>query len=295
MNLKVAKNIDEYSKIISELKSNKKKFWYRGMSNATYSLEPSLFREKSIIGIKNSGRSINGEFFRKSDAIMKSDLHAIDEFIKYYKIYYPEKCKDFSLVDYLYIMQHYDIPTRLLDFSTNELIALYFSVSKDLLDDDFDCNNEIEDFFDKNGCSSKGASVHCIDPVFTNKNTNRFINLKDEILNIDGINKNSLANIDLPICIETNNKDPRIKAQNGVFMLFGLDYKSYEDYEILNYETIKIFIPNSCRLAIKKELKDKYKIYHANVYPDMKGISLEIIEQIENKYRNDCKAIFKQQ
>jgi hypothetical protein len=292
MKLKVAKSITEYKQIIDELKSDNESYWFRGMSKATYSLEPSLFREKRIVGLEYSGRPINGRYYKKSDAVMKSDIHAIEEFIKHSKIYYPEKCKDFNLVDYLYIMQHYDIPTRLLDFSKNELIALYFSVSSDSKEKNSDYKNELEDFYENNGHSIKGASVHCINPGFTNENTSRFVNIKDEILNIDDIDKKSLANIVLPVCIETNNKDPRIIAQSGVFMLFGSDYKRYEEYEILEKEIVKIFIPNSCRQAIKKELKNEYKIYHATVYPDMKGISMEIIEQIENKYKSDCKTTF---
>lgn len=292
MEHRVARSLKEYQDIIKELKSHNKNIWYRGMSKATYSLAPSLFREKRIVGLEFSGREINGNYYRKSDAVMKSDIHAIEEFIKHYKMYYPEKCKDYNLIDYLYVMQHYEIPTRLLDFSTDEIVALYFSVSSDTKENDSNCEDEINDFYENDGYSNKGASIHCIDPAFTNENTNRFVNLKDEILNIDNIDKNNLRSIDLPLCIETNNNDSRIKAQKGVFMIFGSAYKGYEEYEIFAKKTTKIFIPNSCRPAIKKELKDKCKIYHATVYPDMKGIALEIIEQIDIKYKNDCKAIF---
>jgi hypothetical protein len=293
MNLKVAKNINEYKTIIDDLKSTSQNIWYRGMSKSTYSLTPSLFREKRMIGLEYSGREINGKYYRKSDAIMKSDLYAIDEFIKHYKMYYPEKCINFNMIDFLYIMQHYDIPTRLLDFSKDELIALYFSVSSDINESSISCEDEINDFYENKGYTDKGSSIHCIDPIFTNENTNMFYNIKDEILNIDNIDKKSLTNILLPLCIETSNNDSRINAQKGVFMIFGSDYLAYDKYEVFANRTTKIFIPNSCRSAIRKELKEGFDIYHATVYPDIKGIALEIIEQIESKYRNDCNAIFK--
>jgi len=292
MELLVAKNLDEYSTIINNLKSTEQSLWYRGMSSASYLLEPSLFREKSVIGLEYSGREINGRYYRKSEAIMKSDLAAIDSFIEQYSQFYPEKTKNYNLVDYLYIMQHYDIPTRLLDFSKDELIALYFAVANLKKDKVLDCDEEIEDYFEKDGDSDLGASVHIIDPIYTNENTNIFVNLKDQILNIDNIDIDVLSNIDLPLCIETDNQDSRIISQKGVFLLFGRAYKPYEYYDIFNRKTVKIFIPNSCRSLIKQELKETLKISHRSVFPDIKGISMEIIEQIEDKYKKDCFSVF---
>ena len=292
MDLKIARNLDEYIKIIAEQKLQSQNLWYRGMSNATYLLIPSLYREYSVIGLSHSGREINGRYYRKSEAIMKSDLAAIDTFIKYYNDFFPDKCKDYNLADYLYVMQHYDIQTRLLDFSRNELTALYFSVATKTKVAKSDENEEIEDFIANDGYSDKGSSVHIIDPVFTNKNTNEFINLKDDILNIDSINIDALSKIYHPICIETKNNDPRILNQEGVFLLFGISYKPYEGYDIFNSRTVKIFIPNSCRDKIKTELKEKFKISHSTIYPDIKGIALEIADEIEEKYIIDCKSVF---
>ncbi|MNX43545.1 FRG domain protein [compost metagenome] len=292
MNLKIAKNLNEYIEIIDDLKQQNQNLWYRGMSNATYSLIPSLFREYSVIGLNHSGREINGRYYRKSEAIMKSDLAAIDTFIKYYNDFFPDKCKNYNLADYLYVMQHYDIQTRLLDFSRNELTALYFSVATTAKINKSNENDEIEDFLKNNGHSDKGSSVHIIDPIFTNKNTNEFINIKDDILNIDNIKIDTLSKIYHPICIETKNEDPRIVNQNGVFMLFGISYIPYEGYDIFNSKTVKIFIPNSCRDQIKNELREKYKISHSTIYPDIKGIALEITDEIEKKYITDCKSVF---
>lgn len=292
MELKVAKTLDEYCQIIVEEKSKTDILWYRGMGKATYTLTPSLFREKRLIGFSHSGREINGNYYRKSEAIMKSDLAAIDIFIEYYNSFYPEKTKNYKLVDYLYIMQHYDVPTRLLDFSRNEFAALYFSVESSSRIHRSDEKDEIEDFMKNDGYSEKGSSIHLIDPVFTNKNSNEFKNIKDNILNIDDINIDVLSKIYHPLCIETKNNDSRIVNQDGVFVLFGVNYKSYEEYEIFNPKTTKIFIPNSCRESIKNELKDKFNVSHSSIYPDMKGISLEIIDEIERKYKSDCQSIF---
>jgi len=286
--LKIARNIEEYLEIIKEAKGNNR-FWFRGMSKANRYLEPSLFREKRIIGLEFSGgNAVNGKYYRKSEAIMKSDIGVLEKFKEKYKKFYSEKSKNYNLIDYLYIMQHYDIPTRLLDFSTNELIALYFSVTKDIISNDTS-ENEETDFIENEGFSDKGSSVHCINPIYTNKKCH----LKDYIFDIDDVDDtNQLYNLDLPLCIKTNNKDPRIIAQSGVFMLYGYEYLSYDKRDIFIPEITKIFIPNYFRKSIKKELKDNYNIYHSTVYPDMKGISMEIIEDIESKYKKSCKEVF---
>ncbi|MGJ1435686.1 FRG domain-containing protein [Sphingobacterium siyangense] len=294
INLKVARTLQEYLDIVTEEIKNIPTPWYRGMSSSFYSLIPSLYREKSLIGLDFSGKLINGNFYKKSDAIMKSDLSAINKFIEYYQKFYPEKCKNYSLINYLYIMQHYDIPTRLLDFSTDPLIALYFAVSTAHVRKNVqgDIDKEIADFLKHDGHSESGASVHIIDPAFVNEKTSRFKNISDKILDFENVNPHILSQIDFPLCIKTDNKDPRIINQKGVFMLFGYFYKSYEEYGTFDSRTTKIFIPNSCRLAIKEELKDRFNISHSYVYPDIKGISLEIIDNIEEKYHLDCKEIF---
>ncbi|NDV43087.1 FRG domain-containing protein [Flagellimonas sediminis] len=286
--LKIARNIDEFLDIIKETKSNGR-IWYRGMSKANRFLSPALFREKRNIGSEYSGgRAKNGSFFRKSDAIMKSDFGVLGKFKEKYDKLYPEKSEKYNIIDYLYIMQHYAIPTRLLDFSTNELVALYFSVAKDTKSNGSVSRQENE-FLNNYGLSDKGSSVHCIDPMFTNEKCYG----KREVINIDYVNDiDSIYNLDLPICVTTDNKDPRIKAQNGVFMLFGREYTSYDSREIFIPRITKVFIPNNFRAEIKQQLKDKFNIHHSTVYPGLKGITLEIIEDIEYKYQRDCIEVF---
>jgi len=189
-------------------------------------------------------------------------------------------------------MQHYEIPTRLLDFSTNELVALYFSVATaNLRNENMETNEEIIDFTNEYGRSEHGSSVHIINPAFTNNETNRFVNIKREVLNIDDI-LDILSQIILPICVNTTNNDQRIVNQNGVFMLFGKNYSAYDEYDIFVKNTTKIFIQNSCRLQIKEELRQKHQISHSFIYPDIKGISLEIIDEINYEYHSECLKVF---
>ena len=77
--------------------------FYRGHADESWELKPSIFR-------KPNGVEIEHRLFRDMVA------HTPQSF---------SGCK--SALDYLVQMQHYELPTRLLDVSTNPLVALYFA------------------------------------------------------------------------------------------------------------------------------------------------------------------------
>lgn len=79
------------------------KFFYRGHADVLWDLKASIFRSDE--GIKN-------EHLLFRDIV----AHEPQDF---------SQCK--SALDYLVQMQHYGLPTRLLDVTTNPLVALYFA------------------------------------------------------------------------------------------------------------------------------------------------------------------------
>jgi hypothetical protein len=181
-------------------------------------------------------------------------------------------------------MQHYGIPTRLLDFTKDELIALYFSVSKF----NNNCKNideEINDFYINDSFTNCGSSVFCIDPILTNEKS---IILENKVIDLQKYNFESLGHIDTPVCIETKNPDKRILAQKGVFVFFGFWVNPYDYYDILNKYTYKIYIPNTCRNQMLFDLKNRYSISHSTVFPDIEGIVMEIKDEMQEKYEKDC-------
>ncbi|MES2726823.1 MAG: FRG domain-containing protein [Bacteroidota bacterium] len=281
MILKIAKNIDEYLSVIRQIKSEIPILWFRGQSNSKYMLEPSLYRDKGII----SGTSTEAITMKitKGKFILKDDITALHKFKEHFDSIHD--CNNFGFIDYLYVMQHYGIPTRLLDFTSDELVALYFAVSKD---NDIKAKNteeEIQDFYESESYTDNGAAVFCIDPIKTNGKSS-FLN--EKIVNLNAYEFESLGNIDTPVCIETENPDKRIIAQKGVFVFFGYFVNPYDYYDVYNKTTYKIFIPNSCRKQILFELKTKYSISHSTIYPDIQGIAMEIIDDINEKFKNDC-------
>ena len=178
-------------------------------------------------------------------------------------------------------MQHYDIPTRLLDFTLNPLIALYFCVAFSE-GQSANVNDEVADYFINEGFSNKGGAIYCIKPHEVNRTSNIDGN---NIIDLNKYSFESLKNIDFLICILGNSVDSRIVAQEGVFIYYGNYIHPLDWYDIMQNHIVKIFVPNSLKKKLKIELRQKYKICHQTMFPDMKGVSLEIIDKMKEEFR----------
>jgi hypothetical protein len=77
-------------------------FYYRGISNRNWKLEPSIAFKKLV--------PFEGKMVEELKQLRPDEFYNVDS--------------DFNLLSK---MQHYGLPTRLLDFSCNPLVALYFA------------------------------------------------------------------------------------------------------------------------------------------------------------------------
>lgn len=109
----VIENLNEFIDIImgfeKNIRGNKatiKKMLFRGMTNTSWELIPSIARSRNL------------EFKEK-------------ELIHEFKYRYPDIFMNLSTnFEKLSYMQHYGLPTRLLDFTENPMIALYFACNQ---------------------------------------------------------------------------------------------------------------------------------------------------------------------
>jgi len=89
---------------------------YRGHSDANWTLRPRLFRHRDLMVIMGGWRQLED--------------HLLDKFQRRatpFLVTRPERP-----LDWLSLMQHNRLPTRLLDWTTDPLTALWFAVSGDV-------------------------------------------------------------------------------------------------------------------------------------------------------------------
>ncbi|WP_119157395.1 FRG domain-containing protein [Caldimonas tepidiphila] len=104
-------SVDQLLQAVNELPNN---FLYRGQANADWPLQSSLER---IVGSKWS-----------SSEAQKFEDYSLKKFRSKFHLYDRENTQPESKLAWLSIMQHYGVPTRLLDFTESPYIALYFAL-----------------------------------------------------------------------------------------------------------------------------------------------------------------------
>lgn len=104
-------SVEDLIKYLNELPNN---YVYRGHANAEWLLESSLER---VIGVGWSG-----------DTAKLFEEYSLNEFMSKFHLYDSENIQPTSKLAWLSLMQHYGVPTRLLDFTASPYVALYFAL-----------------------------------------------------------------------------------------------------------------------------------------------------------------------
>lgn len=170
--------------------------------------------------------------------------------------------------DWLFWMQHYGVPTRLLDWSESPLAALYFAV-EDLSKADRD------------------GALWILDPIALNKYNNisddsgNYIpSFEDEILK--NYSPETLANETKtslnPIAATATRNNPRIQAQLGVFTIIHRNKNAIEKVGS-GAHVVKCIIPASAKENISKELL-ALRIDRFSLFPEVASIGHNIRREL---------------
>jgi hypothetical protein len=251
--------------------------FYRGHSDKIeYKLVPSLFRKDKLGNYK----FLDNEDLMFNEMILSnsSDFSA-----------------DTSTLDKLVRMQHYSLPTRLLDITSNPLIALYFacsSIDKMNIDGEviiFKVNKSHIKYFDsdKASCISNLAKLSKQDKenIVFDSNIEKFNQqqvvgrLLHYIMEEKPFFQPRIVAADLQdiICIKSKRTNSRIHSQSGAFLLFGheavMDENGTEDIAVQ-----RITIRN------KKEILDELDVLNINdstVFPYIENTAKYIAAKFE--------------
>jgi hypothetical protein len=233
-------------------------FIYRGHADATWHLQSSLER---VIG---SGWS--------AEAAQKFEDLSIREFKSKFHLYDRENIQPTSKLAWLSVMQHYGVPTRLLDFTASPYVALYFALeaydphqSSDFSVFAIDYTALMEQSICK--LSERNPSFQeTRSSVFEHSDT-----IFDEVVDTSGC--------DIAWIAEPRELNARLDRQAGSFLLSGnrdlrieeaLDKPTYAEVEMT-----KFVIPHDLYTGVFALLR-KMNITSKSLYGDLAGLAHSI-------------------
>jgi len=271
-------SVSDFITAVLSLGQAGKEIFYRGHSNRiTYKLAPSLFR---TVGGKFPYLPVEHKLYRELLVANSKDFR-----------------DDKTTLDKLVRMQHFGLPTRLLDITSNPLIALYFackaSNSKAVEGEVVAFKIEVDriKYFDSDTAS---CIANLVQLPLSEKEGINFIAKSLEEFNDQRVIKRLLhfireekpyfapeiRKIDLKsvICVKSKRSNDRISSQSGAFLLFGQDAQFTEGgMPEIGIEVERFAISNKDQIL--NEL-DQLNINESTVFPYIESSAKYIAQRL---------------
>ena len=247
-------NVKDFAGLMVDATRGGNQRWFRGTRDCTHQLVPSLYRHPTVRG---------------TDQLIGLEWELLSEF----RHQAPPFASRLPLenLELLFLMQHYGIPTRLLDWTENPFIALFFA---------------LENARQERAGEEKDATVWLLDPIRLNTiaYSNRanpariFGAYAEELAAYQPSQDSKRVSMLLPLAIHGVHNSQRIVAQRGSFTIFGRDTVALNQSATLSGATGVIKQVRIAAGAKKQMFEDLFNMGIADsvVYPDLDGLGREI-------------------
>ena len=249
------------------------KYFYRGLSNEDYSLVSGIYRKNE-----------------------KEENYYFRELL----VRCPEKLSNLKNFNKLTYMQHYGSPTRLLDITSNPLVALYFACEKNKNKNGvvyilgvnpneiaYETSDRVLMLSHLQELSKKEQNrllllsyINLLKDKFQQTTSSKYKDIEMERF-FYSIQKENVAfqreivPLDLlrPVFVQANQNNRRILKQDGAFIMSALDLDENDSHKkIYKHVVKKITIPHFSKESILKDL-EVVGIHKASLFPELETVS----------------------
>lgn len=264
LSVEQANNIERYLELLKRYDGYPEKY-YRGQLEKYTHIPPSIARDEGYLANESS-------IYQESIKMKKDDFELLD-----------------SQIEKLSKLQHYGIPTRLVDVTIDPLYALYFAVEN--IDDPSSGNvllyiaegHEVESEHAKLLSLLATIPIHTLDKIIYEYNR-----LYEVTLTADQV----MAYSNEPVFIRYSEKlkkyNERLHSQRGAFLICGNQVNdgiispTLKSLDSIVPTTI-IRIPYEYKNQINDNLDIKYGINNVSVYPELPSVANYIKEKFKKE------------
>lgn len=265
-----ANSIDRYQELLKRYQDIPD-LYYRGQSEKYRTMSPSIARKPGYAANES-------KIYHEAISLGAVELEGLN-----------------SPLERLSKLQHYGIPTRLVDVTIDPLIALYFAVEN--VDSKFPGNVYI---YQLKGYPADSMEIKILSILPTLENptlddiVTEYKKQFGEIIACDAVHRIVNSPVILQYSDFLQKSNPRLHGQKGTFLLCGNELdgdtitgklKSLDTYVPI----LVIRVPFEYKKSIKEELDNRYKINRMSIYPELPSVA----QYIEGKYGKEDEKLDK--